>query len=151
MDTDALAVDTNVPVEDNAIAIDGLKQQDLTEGAAAAPNAEPTTSPKKAKSPAKKTAPPQMGMAAQNSCARKALEKYVPSMKGKKYAIASIQITSFSQGSKEGRPVHGAEVGEVDGEGSAQMHRYHWHGHGTSVHEGSPEEMGQGCRASNHH
>ncbi len=47
--------------------------------------------------------------------------------------------------------MHGAEVGEVDGEGSAQMHRYHWHGNGTSVHEGIPEEMGQGHRASDHH
>jgi hypothetical protein len=47
--------------------------------------------------------------------------------------------------------VHGVGVGEVDGEGSAQMRGYCWHGHGTSVHEGSPEEMGQGHRASNHH
>jgi hypothetical protein len=31
------------------------------------------------------------------------------------------------------------------------MHRYCWHGHGTSIHEGSPEEMGQDRRASNHH
>ncbi len=47
--------------------------------------------------------------------------------------------------------MHGTEVGEVDGEGSAQMLKYHWHGLGTSVHEGSPEEMGQGHRASDHH
>jgi hypothetical protein len=46
--------------------------------------------------------------------------------------------------------VHDAEVGEVDGEGSAQMCRYHWHGHSTSVYEGSLEVMGQGRRASNH-
>jgi hypothetical protein len=26
------------------------------------------------------------------------------------------------------------------------MSRYCWHGHGTSVHEGSPEELGQGHR-----
>jgi hypothetical protein len=37
--------------------------------------------------------------------------------------------------------VHGAEVGEVDGEGSAQMLRYYWHGHGTSVHEGKATEQ----------
>ncbi len=60
---------------------------------AAVPTAEPTNSPKKAKSPAKKTAPPKMGMAARNSCARKTPEKYVPSMKGNKYAIALTQIT----------------------------------------------------------
>jgi hypothetical protein len=47
MDTDAWAMDTNVPVDDNAITIDGLKQQDPTEGAAAVPSAEPTTSTKK--------------------------------------------------------------------------------------------------------
>ena len=47
--------------------------------------------------------------------------------------------------------MHGAEIGEVDGDGSAQMRRYQWHGHGTSVHEGSPEEMRQGRRASKHH
>jgi hypothetical protein len=36
-------------------------------------------------------------------------------------------------------------VGKIDGEGSAQMPRCHWHDNGTSVHEGSsPEEMGQG-------
>jgi hypothetical protein len=39
--------------------------------------------------------------------------------------------------------VHGAEIGEVDGEGSTQMRRYCWHGHGTSVHEGSPEKWGK--------
>jgi hypothetical protein len=42
-----------------------------------------------------------MGMAAQNSHARKAPEKYVPSMKGDKYAIALTQITSSLQGSKD--------------------------------------------------
>ncbi len=96
VDTDAWAMDTNVPVEDNAIAIDGLEQQDPTEGAIAMPTSEPTTSTKMAKSPAKKTAPPKTGMAAQNSCARKAPEKYVPRMKGNKYAIAlTTQITSL--------------------------------------------------------
>jgi hypothetical protein len=78
MDTDAWAMDTDVPVDNNAIAIDGLEHQDPTEGAVMVPTAEPTTSPKKAKSPAKKTAPPKTGMAAQNSYARKAPEKYVP-------------------------------------------------------------------------
>jgi hypothetical protein len=101
MDTDAWAIGTNVPVEDNAIAIDGLEQQDPIEGAAAVPIAEPTTSPKKAKSPAKKTAPPKTGMVGQNSRARRAPEKYVPSMKGNKYAIALTQITLLLQGSKE--------------------------------------------------
>ncbi len=94
-------MDTNVPVDNNAIKIDGLKQQDPTEDAATVTTAEPTTSPKKAKSPAKKTAPPKTGMAAQKSHARKAPEKYVPSMKGNKYAIALTQIKLFFQGSKD--------------------------------------------------
>ena len=100
MDTDMWAMDTNVPVDDNAIMIDGLEQQDLTEGAAAVPTAEPNASPKKAKSPSKKVAPLKTEMAAQNSCARKAPEKYVPTMKGNKYVIALTQITSLLQGSK---------------------------------------------------
>jgi hypothetical protein len=40
-------------------------------------------------------------MAAQNSRARNVPEKYVPSMKGNKYAIALTQITSSLQGSKD--------------------------------------------------
>jgi hypothetical protein len=101
MDTNAWAMDTDVPVDNNAVAIDGLEQQDPTEGAATVPSAEPTNGPKKAKSPAKKTAPPKTRMAAQNSRARKAPEKYVPSMKGNKYAITLTQITLLLQGSKD--------------------------------------------------
>jgi hypothetical protein len=95
VDTNAWAMDTDVPVDNNTVAIDGLKQQDPTEGAAGVPTEAPT------KSPAKKTAPPKMGMAAQNSHARKAPEKYVPSIKGNKYAITLTQITSLLQGSKD--------------------------------------------------
>ncbi len=102
MDTDAWAMDTDVPVDKDASAIDGLKQQDPTEGAAAVPNAEPISNLKKAKSPAKKTAPPKTGMAARNSHAKKAPEKYVPpNMKGNKYAIALTQITLLLQGSDD--------------------------------------------------
>jgi hypothetical protein len=101
MDTNAWAMDTNVPVDGNAIVIDGLKQQDPSKGATAVSSAEPTISPKKAKSSAKKTAPPKTGMAAQNSRARKSPEKYVPSMKGDNYAIILTQITSLLQGSKD--------------------------------------------------
>ncbi len=93
MDTDAWAMDTNVPVDNNAIAIDDLKQQDPTKGAIAVPTSEPTTSPKKVKSPVKKVASPKMGIAAQNSLVSKAPEKYVQSMKGNKYAIELTQIT----------------------------------------------------------
>ncbi len=101
MDTDVWAMDTDVPVDIKAIMIDGLKQQDPTEGAAMVSTAEPTTSPKMVKSPVKKVASPQMGMAAQNSWVRTAPEKYVPSMKGNKYAIALTQTTLLLQGSKD--------------------------------------------------
>jgi hypothetical protein len=57
-------MDTNVPVDDNSIAIDDLKQQGPTDVNTAVPFAEPTTSPKKVKSPVKKVASPKMGMAA---------------------------------------------------------------------------------------
>ncbi len=65
------------------------------------PATEPTTSPKKAKSPAKKIAPPKTRMAARYSRARKAPEKYVPSMKSNKYAIALTQITSLLKGRED--------------------------------------------------
>jgi hypothetical protein len=61
MDANAWAMDTNVSVDDNAILIDGLEQQDPTEGAAAVPNAEPTSNLKKVKSPVKKVASHQDG------------------------------------------------------------------------------------------
>ncbi len=101
MDTDTWAMDTNVPVEDNAVAIDGLEQQDPTESATTVPTAEPTNSPKKAKSPAKKTAPPKTRIAARNSRARKAPEKYIPCMNGNKYVIAVTQITLLLQGNED--------------------------------------------------
>jgi hypothetical protein len=81
MDTNTWAMGTNIPVDNNDIAIDGIKQQYPIEVAATVSTSEPTTSPKKAKSPAKKTSPPKMGMAAQNSRARKAPEKYFTSIK----------------------------------------------------------------------
>jgi hypothetical protein len=46
-------MDTNVPFDDNTVAIDGLKQKDPTEDTATVPTAEPTDSTKKAKIPAK--------------------------------------------------------------------------------------------------
>ena len=100
-------MDINVPDEDTAIAVDDLEQEDPTHGAPMAPNAEPITSPKKTRSPAKarspikKTADPRMGMAAQNNWVRKAPKKYVPRMKGNKYAVVLSQITSLLRGSRD--------------------------------------------------
>ncbi len=101
IDTNAWAMDTNVPVGNNAIAIDGLKQQDPTDIAAAVLVAEPTTSPKKIKSAVKKVASPKAGMAAQNSRVRKSPEKYAPIMRGNKDAITLTQITLLLQGSED--------------------------------------------------
>ncbi len=101
MDTDAWAMDTNVPVDNNTTTIDGLEQQDPTGCTAALPTAEPTTSTEKVKGLVKKAASPKIGMAARNSWVRKAPAKYVPSMKGNKYAIALNQITLLLQGSKD--------------------------------------------------
>jgi hypothetical protein len=100
-DTNAWDMETNVPVDDYASKIDGLNQQDPTDDAAAVTTAEPTSSPKKVKSPVKKIASPKTGMAARNSQVRKASEKYAPSMKSNKYAIALTQITSMLQGSED--------------------------------------------------
>ncbi len=92
MDTVAWAMNTNIPVDDNAIAIDGPKQKDPTDSAVGVPISEPTNIPKKVKSPVKRVASPRTGMAAQNSWVRKAPEKYVLSMNGNKYAIALTQL-----------------------------------------------------------
>jgi hypothetical protein len=101
MDTNVWAMDTDVPVEDNTIVIDGLKHQDPTDGAAMVPFSEPTTSPKKVRSPVKKVASPRTGMATQNPCVGKAPEKYASSMKGNKYAVALTQPTSLLYVSKD--------------------------------------------------
>jgi hypothetical protein len=60
-----LGMGTDVSVDNNASRIDGLKQKDPTEGTTVVPNAEPTTIPKKVKSPVKKkVASSTMGMTA---------------------------------------------------------------------------------------
>ncbi len=59
---------------------DGLGQQDK---AIQAPPAAPVP---------EDPAPPAQGMAARNARVRKPPEKYVPSMKGNKYAVAMTQI-----------------------------------------------------------
>jgi hypothetical protein len=81
--------------------IDHLKRQGLTEGAAVLPISEPTTSPKKEKSPVKKVTSPKTRLTAQNSRARKGLDKYGLSMKGNKYAIQrweKVELRSLSSG-----------------------------------------------------
>ncbi len=46
--------------------------------------------------------PPRQGMAAHNARPRKPPEKYVPSMQGKKYAVALSQISECLKDSKNG-------------------------------------------------
>ncbi len=61
MDTDAWAMDTNVPADNNDVAIDCLEQRDPIDGATAVPISEPTNSSKKVKSPVKKVTSPLDG------------------------------------------------------------------------------------------
>jgi hypothetical protein len=67
---------------------DGLGQQDK---AIQAPPAVPVP---------EDPAPPAQGMAARNARVRKPPEKYVPSMKGNKYAVAMTQIVALLEKSK---------------------------------------------------
>jgi hypothetical protein len=67
---------------------DGLGQQDES---IQAPPAVPVP---------KDPAPPAQGMAARNARVRKPPEKYVPSMKGNKYAVAMTQIAALLEKSK---------------------------------------------------
>jgi hypothetical protein len=51
--------------------------------------------------PVKNAVSPKKGMAGRNARVRKQPEKYVPSMKGNKYAVALIQIKMSLYGSKD--------------------------------------------------
>jgi hypothetical protein len=72
-----------VPEEHNKV--DDLRLQDPSEWFDV-PNAEPTTVPEVPSSPAQAVLP-KKGMVARNVRLRKHPEKYVPSMKGNKYAL----------------------------------------------------------------
>ncbi len=76
--------------------VDGLGQQDPSMAPTEEPSAKPPTEPTvetHAPSPKKETA-------AQNARNRKQPEKYAPSMKGNKYAVALTQIVASLKGSK---------------------------------------------------
>jgi len=96
-DTDFDAEPTGVEVDSDYVPqelteVNGLGQQD--------PSASPTEEPS-AEPPAEPNAPsPKKGMAARNARNRKQPEKYVPSMKGNKYAVALTQIVVSLKGSK---------------------------------------------------
>ncbi len=73
---------------------DGLKQQETNAAPTEKPSAEPTIVP------TEDPAPPSLGMAACNARARKPCEKYVPTMKGNKYAVVMTQIAALLKDSK---------------------------------------------------
>ncbi len=99
VDTDFDDEPTGVEVDSNYAPqelneVDGLEQQDTN----AAPTEEPSADPRIV--PTEDPAPPSQGMAAHNARARKPPEKYVPTMKGKKYAVAMTQIAALLKDSK---------------------------------------------------
>jgi hypothetical protein len=97
VDTDFDAEPTGVEVDSDYASqelteVDGLGQQDPNTAPTEEPSAEPTveTIPP----------PPKKGMAARNARNRKQPERYAPSMKGNKYAVALTQIAASLSGSK---------------------------------------------------
>ncbi len=97
VDTDFDAEPTGVEVDSDYVPqelteVNGLGQQDPSAAPTEEPSAEPPTEP---------NAPsPKKGMTARNARNRKQPEKYVPSMKGNKYAVALTQIAASLKGSK---------------------------------------------------
>jgi hypothetical protein len=74
--------------------VDDLKKQDTYTPPTEEPITEPTIVP------TEDPAPSNQGMAARNTRARKATEKYIPAMRGNKYAVAMTQIAASLKGSK---------------------------------------------------
>jgi hypothetical protein len=79
---------------------DGLKQEPQEtsheQGTASRPTGKPTAAP------VQDPAPPSQRMAARNARVRKPPEKYVPTLKGNKYAVELTQITKSLKKSKHG-------------------------------------------------
>jgi hypothetical protein len=97
VDTDFDAEPTGVDVDSDYVPqelteVNGLGQQDPSAAPTEEPSAEPPTEPN--------ASSPKKGMAARNARNRKQPEKYVPSMKGNKYAVALTQIAASLEGSK---------------------------------------------------
>jgi hypothetical protein len=94
-------VPQDVPQGTNANTDFGLEQEPQDDPhereTARRPTGEPTTA-----APPEDPAPPRQGMAARNARVRKPPERYVPSMQGKKYAVALSQIAECLNDSKNG-------------------------------------------------
>jgi len=101
VDADFDAEPTRVEVVDSDYApqelteINGLGQQETREAPTKEPTVEPITAPAVIHVPS-----PKKEMSARNARNRKQPEKYVPSMKGSKYAVALTQIAASLEGSK---------------------------------------------------
>jgi hypothetical protein len=65
------------------------------------PTFKPTTKVASTPDPVKNTVSPKKGMAARNARVRKQPKKYVPSMKGNKYAVALTQLKMSLYGSED--------------------------------------------------
>jgi hypothetical protein len=106
VDTDFDAKPTRVEVVDSDYVpqelteVNGLGQQDTRAAPTEEPSVEPITAPAVTHAPS-----PKKGMSARNARNRKQPEKYVPSMKGNKYAVALTQIAALLKGSKHAMPM----------------------------------------------
>jgi hypothetical protein len=101
VDMDVDAEPTGVEVDSDYVLqeltkVDGLGQQDPSMAPTKEPSAEPPTKP----TVVTHAPSPKKGMAARNARNRKQPEKYVPSMKGNKCAVALTQIAASLKGSK---------------------------------------------------
>jgi len=102
VDTDFDAEPTGVEVDSAYVTpkhteVNGLGQQDPSVAPTEEPSAEPPTAPTvETQAPSE----PKKGMAARNAGNRKQPEKYVPSMKRNKYAVAPTEIAALLKGIK---------------------------------------------------
>ena len=102
VDTDFDAEPTGVEVDSAYVfpkhtEVNGLGQQDTSVAPTEEPSAEPPTAPTvETQAPSE----PKKGMAARNAGNRKQHEKYVPSMKGNKYAVAPTKTAASLTGIK---------------------------------------------------
>ncbi len=106
VDTDFDAKPTGVEVDSDYVPqelteVNSLGQQDTS----AAPTEEPSVKPPTTPAVETHAPSPKKGILAQNDKNRKQPEKYVPSMKGNKYAAALTQIAASLKGSNHAMPM----------------------------------------------
>ncbi len=107
-DVELLRVDTDFDADPTGVEEDSdYAPQELTEvnglgqhDTSALPNEEPSSEQPSVPTVETQTPTPNKGIASQNIRIRKQPEKYVPIMKGNKYAITLTQIAAMLKGSK---------------------------------------------------